>query len=1247
MTDLDGKPIPFVLFRVETSGMNYFITEKGVTYCLYEHVEAQENESKREGKIYDPESEEMEVKWSRIDMELKGASIKKANIDAEGKSEYFEQYFLNHCPSGITDIRSYAKVTIKDVYPGIDWVFYNAGEKGFKYDFIVHPGADPDRIELIYSSLDGLSIDDNGDILIKTRDGELTEHSPVSFQSNKEITSRFIRNDILKNEHSGYDTHVKFSFKEYDPSKTLIIDPQLVWATSYGGTGADGPQSADCDSNGNLYISGYTQQFNGFPTQVHIGNPASYYNNSLGPNGGGIARNIFILKFSNTGVRLWGTYYASTGADWATGYSIKTDLSGNVFVVGTAGSIPTQAHTGNPLAYFNNTNTGGFILKFDNMGNRIWATYYPNCNPQSVTTDASGNVYVTGSAGAAFPTQPFPGNPLAYNQSVFGGGNDAFILKFSNIGDLLWATYFGGSNGETGLSVFTDVGSNIYIGGQTSSTDLPLRAWGGAYNQAANAGNNDGFLARFNSTGTLIWSTYYGGTGVDKIITIRTDTPGNIVAVGLSGSTDLPVQAWGAAYYQPSNAGNDDEFILRFDPSGVRTWATYYGGAGIEDNYSGDNLEIDDCGNIYMGFGAYSLSANIYTFDPGCSNYYQGSHGGGRDCFYVKFNLSGVVQWATYWGGAGSDFATAIALDKQGDMFITGEISGATSGTGYPFTNPGSGAYYDNLPNTNDDAYVAKFTPVIPTYTQSQANPAGCACGSATIQVNCGTPPYNYRWSNGSQLINTSNVTNSIGLCGGNYWVEVTDGACNRDTVYYTLTGPGNGLTLTVTPTDPATCTNSASGTAATTVAGGATPYTYLWNNGQAAQIATGLTAGNYVVTITDNNGCTASQAVNIVLPKGPAGNVVGTNINCNTAGGAIVALNSGTPPFTYTWSNSQTGPVITNLSAGTYSVTVTDNKGCTMTRSVSITGSIPSSATFTQSPGGTICIGTAVTFTNTGTTGTYAWNISPLNPAVSGTTVNFSYTFLTAGTYTVSHSVTTSGCLKTVTSTVTVVNCSNPTVTAAGSSMCPGFCANVTSNAIGGVAPYTYSWSNGATTQNVNTCPVSTTIYTVTIRDATGETATSTAAITVNPAVTVTVVATNISCSGGVGSADAVVGSGSPSYSYNWSNGQSAKIATGLMAGNYTVTVTDSKGCIKTSVTTITNPLPLTGQFTKGTSNCAGCGCKEWLMVSATGGTGPYNYSWPDGYVNRYKNQLCPGTYNVNIVDKNGCSVSINLSTP
>ncbi|MBI2268974.1 MAG: SprB repeat-containing protein [Bacteroidetes bacterium] len=121
----------------------------------------------------------------------------------------------------------------------------------------------------------------------------------------------------------------------------------------------------------------------------------------------------------------------------------------------------------------------------------------------------------------------------------------------------------------------------------------------------------------------------------------------------------------------------------------------------------------------------------------------------------------------------------------------------------------------------------------------------------------------------------------------------------------------------------------------------------------------------------------------------------------------------------------------------------------------------------------------------------------------------------------------------------------------------------------------------------------------------------------------------------------------GTPNYMYSWSNGQTTQLATSLSQGNYTVTVTDTNGCTATSSATISSPPPLVGQFTKGTANCTNCGCKEWILVTATGSTGPYSYTWLDGYVNRYKNQLCPGTYTIKIKDKNGCSVNVNLSAP
>lgn len=512
----------------------------------------------------------------------------------------------------------------------------------------------------------------------------------------------------------------------------------------------------------------------------------------------------------------------------------------------------------------------------------------------------------------------------------------------------------------------------------------------------------------------------------------------------------------------------------------------------------------------------------------------------------------------------------------------------------------------------------------------------GACTGSSNAIVTNGTSPYSFIWSN-SQTSQTA-----TGLCAGTYTVSVNDVNGCISTRVVNITQP---VELVLGYSTQWSCsTNKATSTI--NVINGTSPYIYSWSSsGQTGQTATGLAPGNYTVTVVDSKGCSATKTV-AILAQPVVIAVTTTNISCTTSGSATANVVSGVFPFTYSWSNGVTTFENKGLPAGIYTVTVTSSNGCTATQTTNVTGTSPVSATFTNPPA---CIGVNVTFTNTGSTGTYTWTIGGITN-LTGTTANFSYTFLTAGTYSVTHTVTSGSCNATITKNITVTNCNGPTVTATGTSVCPGTCATITSTGSGGTSPYTYSWSNNATTQNISPCPVSTTTYTVTIRDAGGNTSTSTAIATINPAVTAGVTATNTTCSGGTnGSSVANPGGGTSPYTYSWSNGQTTSTATGLSQGTYTVKVTDSKGCTSTSTTTLISPPSLAGQFTKGTANCTACGCKEWIMVNASGGTSPYSYSWSNsgGYPNRYKNQLCPGSYIVNIVDKNGCSVNINLTAP
>ncbi|MBI2270148.1 MAG: hypothetical protein HYU69_07295 [Bacteroidetes bacterium] len=408
-------------------------------------------------------------------------------------------------------------------------------------------------------------------------------------------------------------------------------------------------------------------------------------------------------------------------------------------------------------------------------------------------------------------------------------------------------------------------------------------------------------------------------------------------------------------------------------------------------------------------------------------------------------------------------------------------------------------------------------------------------------------------------------------------------------------------------------------------------PYTYGWSNGQTTVAATGLSAGAYKVTVTNASGCTSTAVAIIGNSNGP--NLSVTN-NCSSS---KVTAFGGTLPYTYLWSNGQTTQTATNIKAGDY-VIVTDASGC-----YNIIAPVLNPITVTVTSTAASCGGNNGS-TAAGASGINSWPYAYLWNNAQTTQIA---TNLAAGTYTVT--VTGSnGCTQTETVTLTSDNCEGPTITATGNSACPGTCVTVTSNGAGGTSPYTYSWSNGATSQNIGVCPVSNTTYTVKVTDSGGSTATSMAVVTINPAVSVSTNTINITCNGGNnGNSIASPGSGTSPFTFNWSNGQITQTATGLSAGNYTITITDSKGCTATASAAVISPPALTGQFTKGTANCAGCGCKEWIHVNGVGGTNPYSYLWPDGYVNRYKNQLCPGTYTINIKDKNGCSINVNLTAP
>ncbi|MBI2270610.1 MAG: SBBP repeat-containing protein [Bacteroidetes bacterium] len=1311
ITDMSYNPVPFVLFKAEARGLDMYITEKGLTYVFLEVEEDELEKEHGDSPERDAKHKKNLVKWARVDMDLKGARIRKENIVTEGASDWVKHFYLGHCPEGIRDVHAYKKITIKNVYPDIDWVLYNSNERGFKYDFIVHPGADPEQISLLYRSQKKLHMDEPGNINIQTPYGNLTEKAPECRleKTNSNVASRFEITG-LPSEH---ETEISFRLDHFDRTQTLIIDPQMVWMTVLGGNNLNSPKDISVDNPTVIAVTGYTTATN-FPLM------ASFQGSLMG------AISAFIMKFGAGGNLMWSTYYGGNiGNQNAEGRGVEVDAAGNIIVAGVTGVTNLPILNPGGGVYFQGPGNGAmsFVSRFNSAGVLTWGTYYGGNGVDQIhdlCKDINGNLYISGYTSST----NFPLQNAAF--AAYGGANDAFAVKFNSAGQRLYSTYIGGTGADAGLGIFADNTGNLYLTGRTASVNFPLlNPGGGTYYNGVSGGAGDAFITKLNAAGALLWSTYWGGSASDNGMSVTGSSTGDWYFTGETSSTNLTtLNPGGGAYFQGANAGGVDMFLCRFNSSDALTWSTYFGTTGnnsfnMQYNY-GNFLATDNCSNVYLvgeddaGGLPITNTCNSFTLSYAPTPTQQQS-------YIVEFNNKNAIVWSSYFYGMYACATFSIKLDGNNNIFTVGEHRMANLP---PYAAP-AGAYLQSIRTGADDGYLVKFTPTPNKYTQPQVNPSACACnGSATVNVTCGAAPYNYVWSNGSQTLVTSSSTNAItGLCPGNYWVEITDDACSRDTIYYTLTTTTGSLTLSTTQNN-VSCNATCNGSTTITASGGTTPYTYswssgqttatitglcpgsysivatdgggcksvqsiniiqtpemvlgfstqwscssnnssatvnitngnapytyLWSNGQTTQTSTGLTLGSYSITITDSKGCSKVQTANIPQPSSMTLTPTSTNTTCgNSNGSAAVSVSGGTTPYSYIWSNGATVKTNANISSGNYTVTVTDLNGCSKSATYNIAPSSGPTATFTQSPGPSVCVNTPVTFTNTGTTGagvTYNWLISP--PNVSGTTTNFTYTFLNTGSFTVQHTVFSSGCSATISSTVTVTNCATgPSVTATGNSACPGTCTIVTSNGIGGTSPYTYLWSTGATTQNINTCPAATTTYTLTLTDVNGNTATSTAAVIINQPITATMNSTNISCNGNTdGSSIATPAGGTSPYVYTWNNGQTTQTATGLTTGNYTVTITDSKNCSSISTATIISPPALTGQFTKGASNCHACGCKEWLMINATGGTSPYSYSWPDGSINRYKNQLCPGTYTINIKDKNGCNIDVNLSAP
>lgn len=512
----------------------------------------------------------------------------------------------------------------------------------------------------------------------------------------------------------------------------------------------------------------------------------------------------------------------------------------------------------------------------------------------------------------------------------------------------------------------------------------------------------------------------------------------------------------------------------------------------------------------------------------------------------------------------------------------------------------------------------------------------GTCDGTVTANATGGTLPYSYLWAGPGGPYSTQTVS---GLCAGTYTVTVSDaaGCFNTDTV--TFTNPPV-LTLSTSSTN-LTCFGVCNGTATGTPSGGTGAYTYSWApGGQTTATATGLCAGSYTLTVHDAKGCTATSTVTITQPSQIIDTPTITNANCTKADGSIaVAPTGGVSPYTYDWGpGTPTGDgtvKIINLLPGSYTLAIRDATGCIANFNYLVSNF--SGPTLALSHSNVTCHdacdGSASVIATGGAGGyTYLWS-----PGGNTTTAISSL----CGTTTYTIQVTdASSCISLDTATVI-----NPPALALNqvvvNESCGGTCdGSITLNPSGGNAPYTYSWSTGATTSSLtNLCAGN---YTVTVKDATNCSTTLTIPVISPPTLKVTLASTDVKCKGACnGTATATASGGTGAYTYSWTNQPASVVLpaiVNLCPNQYIVTVKDAKGCTAKDTVTINEPPALTSSTIKKDLSCHGI-CNGMAVVTASGGVAPYSYVWNPGTIsNDTASSLCAGTYNAAVIDANGC---------
>ncbi|MCF8425493.1 MAG: T9SS type A sorting domain-containing protein [Bacteroidia bacterium] len=742
--DQNRKQNANVLYLLNQRNIKVHLTPQGFNYEVTEIKFGKEIKSIQSNRTKSTEKE-IHITSHRIEIEFVGSNQNMEIIEGyelPSKLNFYNEYTPT---KGFENIPHFGRIIYKNIYPKIDIEFIESPT--FKYNIILHPGANLSNLKFRIKGAINLFINEGNEIEIQTSLGKITEKIPLSYFIDTELgqTKTDVFFKLIDENTFGFDC------KEFSSQNELVIDPS-PWATYFGGSAYENGNSIKIDSSGNSFISGYTYSTSGIAT-------AGAFQTTYSGNNDG-----FIIKVGLDGQLIWATYYGGSDNDYC--YDLEITKQGFIVISGSTGSNAGISTTGSFKPYLSGY-TDAFLAKFNSNGTRIWASYFGgNVDDygNGIASDQYDNIYIFGysSSDSGIAT-------IGAHQNTFAGGHDCILAKFNSSGDLFWATYLGGNQNEFGNGIKTDIYGSVFVTGFTSSSSGiastgtyqsyltgsgftydaflvkfnadGLRVWGtyfggegnedgraiaigqlgeiywvGSTKSSSNistfgahqqyyAGDNDAYLAAFDSTGNRKWSTYYGGLQNDYGSAVVLDEFGNICMLGFSESS-YGISSPQA--FKTTISGDKDIFISKFDTSGFRIWGSYYGG------------NFEDYGNgIAIGKNNYILVTGITNSTSGfaTSGVYQPYLGGTDDAFILSLTGNGNLipinsnsisaNQKICNGGTPSLVQGSNPLGGSGTYAYSWLISYLSGNSGF-FIAPGINNQINYLPAGNQSSYWLK-----------------------------------------------------------------------------------------------------------------------------------------------------------------------------------------------------------------------------------------------------------------------------------------------------------------------------------------------------------------------------------------------------------------------------------------------------------------------------------------------------------------------------------------------------------